>query len=302
MEIREIKYLQQFVNDGTISLAAKRLHLTPQGLLKALRTAEKNAQISLIEHHQGTLTPSKEAHLICSRATPLLEEHAVFESYLHEMSVAGSSARHLTIGIIHLPQRATPFTELELSRLVAGISGYKIELIRASSEACVSGLLADMIDAAIIIGSVSDPRITCLQIGACEPCIILKNGHPLATTSSLTLSQISLWPIARPLDLRCGYKTIKHAFELRCLTPSFYDIGPASEAYEDFLAFNNGLVFADSHSELAQQFQSKRLCATDRVLLPLFFAYRAATTHPGISLLIDRLRSFEDSRPATTIR
>ena len=73
MDIRQLHYLATIVEEGKISLAAKRLHMAQPPLSQQLKLLETELGITLFERHTRKLIITNEGKLLYKRAKQILE-------------------------------------------------------------------------------------------------------------------------------------------------------------------------------------------------------------------------------------
>lgn len=78
MELRHLRYFVATAEDGTVSAAAARLHLTQPGLSRQLRQLERELGVDLFDRTGGRLAPSRTGRSLLPLARDLLERADAF--------------------------------------------------------------------------------------------------------------------------------------------------------------------------------------------------------------------------------
>src|SRR3954469_10654504 len=98
MDIRRIKYFVSIVEEGQISLAAKKLNMAQPPLSQQLKLFEEELNTKLFERHTRKLILTEEGKFLYEKSLEILEMMKKTEQELKEISngIAGT----LSIGII----------------------------------------------------------------------------------------------------------------------------------------------------------------------------------------------------------
>jgi DNA-binding transcriptional LysR family regulator len=79
VELRHLRYFLATVEDGSVSGAAARLHVTQPGLSRQLRQLEQELGVELFERTGGRLVPSRTGRALVPLARDLVERAAAFK-------------------------------------------------------------------------------------------------------------------------------------------------------------------------------------------------------------------------------
>src|SRR5262245_13290670 len=176
LEIRHLQLVRAISEEGGVTRAGRRLHLTQSALSHQLRDAEERLAARLFERigKRMVLTVAGERLLRSARA--VLEELARAEQEIRR-DAAGEGGRlrltsqcntvfHWLPSRIRLFHRAHPDVDIQV---VAGAADDPIPL-----------LLEGAIDLAIVFGSLRDPRLALRPLFRDEMVAVLRPGHRLA--------------------------------------------------------------------------------------------------------------------------
>src|SRR5690348_3791609 len=114
LEVRILRTLVALADEGAMSRAAQRLHLSQPALSKQLAHAEQTTGLTLFERHPKGLSPTVAGHMLIDRARAVLRE-------VDALSAAALRARrdvagHIRLGFI--AQTLNEHTRALLSTLV----------------------------------------------------------------------------------------------------------------------------------------------------------------------------------------
>jgi DNA-binding transcriptional LysR family regulator len=146
VEIRELRVFVTVVEDGGLSAAARRLHVSQSALSQTMRSLERQlGQQLLIRDHAGARPTEAGAVL-------LREARAVIARYDQMMTtIAGPSGRvagHLRIGVpLEFPVDLLPTA---LARLATEHPATTVELLHSSSSAQLAALRSGELDVALV--------------------------------------------------------------------------------------------------------------------------------------------------------
>ncbi|WP_329394190.1 LysR family transcriptional regulator [Streptomyces lydicus] len=286
MELRLLGYAVAIAEEGSISGAARRLHLTQPTLSRQLRDMERELGTKLFVREGRGLTPTAAGQVLVRRAVGVLAEA---EAALKDVRLAaqGMTGR-LTVTFagsgINGPLGAA------LSRVRRELPRVDLQLVESFNDAEMSsGVLEGRFDLAVQRLPMRDARLA-TRVWWQEPLtLFLPAGHPLAYSpepAPLTaLGQIPLviWP--REVSPR-SYDEIIALCHRAGVVPKVSAEGRSVQTLLALVAAKFGAaVLADSHRAL------RRIGVTPRPLADtsttLHLVWRAEETDP----LVERLRA-----------
>lgn len=197
MELRLLAYVVAIAEEGSISGAARRLHLTQPTLSRQLRETEDRLGVVLFARQGRGLAPTPAGEVLVRRAVTLLAEA---ESTLRDVRLAAQGmSGHLTVTFagsgINGPLGGA------LSRVRRELPRVELQLQESFNDAEMSaGVLDGRFDLAVQRLPMRDARLS-TQVWWQEPLtLFLPAGHPLAQSAEpaplAALGQIPLvvWP------------------------------------------------------------------------------------------------------------
>ncbi|MEU5303190.1 LysR family transcriptional regulator [Streptomyces noursei] len=286
MELRLLGYVVAIAEEGSISGAARRLHLTQPTLSRQLREMERQLGTVLFVREGRGLTPTPAGQVLVHRATTVLAEAeaALKDVRLAAQGITGRLVVTFAGSGINGPLGAA------LGRVRRELPRVHLQLEESFNDAEMStGVLEGRFDLAVQRLPMRDARLS-TQVWWREPLtLFLPAGHPLAYPSEpaplAALGQIPLviWP--RDVSPR-SYDEIIALCHGAGIVPQISAEGRSVQTLLALVAAKFGAaVLADSHRAL------RRIGVTPRPLAgtstTLHLVWRADDTNP----LVERLRT-----------
>jgi LysR family transcriptional regulator, benzoate and cis,cis-muconate-responsive activator of ben and cat genes len=251
MELRLLGYVVAIAEEGTISGAARRLHLTQPTLSRQLRELERRLDVDLFARKGRGLVPTVAGQALMRRATRVLAEA---EAALDDVRLAarGMTGR-LTITFAGSGING-PLCET-LGRARTELAGVDLRLEESFSDADMSqGVLDGRYDLAVQRLPMRDARLA-TRVWWREPLtLFLPAGHALARTGEpaplTVLGEIPLvlWP--REVSAR-SYDEIIALCHHAGVVPRIVAEGHSAQTLLALVAAGfGGTVIADSHRAL----------------------------------------------------
>ncbi|RTZ18294.1 LysR family transcriptional regulator [Vibrio aquaticus] len=146
MNLRQLEVFYAVMKSGTVSGAAKQLHVSQPNVTRVLAHTELQLGFSLFERIKGRLIPTKEANLLLPEAEKVYQQLGQFRNLTNKIK---AGEKHLTIG-------ATPIlASTMLASVIAQIcqqSDYTIEVSTANQDELCDALIKNQLDMAICFG------------------------------------------------------------------------------------------------------------------------------------------------------
>jgi len=99
MEIWQIKYFIQVCNDKSFSKAAENLHISQQGLSKAIKNLEDEMKISLFYRSTKGVKPTEFGKLLLERSRKVVCEFDLMTDFLYDKAKLKKGT--ISIGLPH---------------------------------------------------------------------------------------------------------------------------------------------------------------------------------------------------------
>jgi DNA-binding transcriptional LysR family regulator len=145
MEIRELQAFTAAAEAGSLSAAARRLHLSQSALSQTIGSLERQLGVRLLDRHPAGVTVTDAGGVLLREARALLAQH---ERALAAVTrQAAASPATLRVGVpLELPAGLLPSA---LAELAAAFPHTRAEISHASSSAQLTQLYAGELDVAL---------------------------------------------------------------------------------------------------------------------------------------------------------
>lgn len=185
MELRHLRCFLAIAEEGTLTRAATRLHLTQPVVSRTLRQLEGHLGVRLIDrstHHLG-LTAAGHSFRIRAASAVAAADSAFDPAQLGvwplRLGHAWSAFGEFTVSLLRSWMQEYPDVPLELRRI----------------EDRTAGLSRGEVDAALLRGPVTTPGIRTEPLMAEPRLAAVPAGTPLAARSRLTLTDLAGYPV-----------------------------------------------------------------------------------------------------------
>lgn len=163
MEIRELRAFVTVVEEGGLSAAARRLHVSQSALSQTVRSMERRLGTQLLVRTHAGASPTESGQLLLTGARALLAQH---DDLLASVASAAGSTRSL-LGRIRVGVPLEFPIDL-LPKAMAALAGEypdtKVDLSHASSAAQLTALSAGEIDVALVRDRPADPSLDAVLV------------------------------------------------------------------------------------------------------------------------------------------
>ncbi|MGU3807393.1 LysR family transcriptional regulator [Vibrio diabolicus] len=153
MNLRQLEVFYAIMQAGTVSGAARLLHVSQPNVTRVLAHTEQQLSFALFERVKGRLVPTQEAKALLPEAEKVYQQLGQFRSLTNKVK---QGTQHLRVG-------APPILAAHLlAPTVALLSkehGISFELLTANRDELCSGLLKHELDVAIAFGEETPPAI-----------------------------------------------------------------------------------------------------------------------------------------------
>ena len=145
MEIRELRAFTAAAEEGSLTGAARRLHLSQSALSQTIGSLERQLGVRLLDRHPAGVTVTEAGGVLLREARVLLAQHERALAAVTGQAAAGPAA--LRIGVpLELPPGLLPQA---LAELAAAFPRTRAEISHASSAAQMEALRAGELDVAL---------------------------------------------------------------------------------------------------------------------------------------------------------
>lgn len=191
MELRQLRYLVDVVEEGSFTKAAQNAYVAQPGVSAQIRALERELGHTLLDRSGRTVTPTQMGAAVLPHARAALRAIAQIGETVEAMT--GLLTGHLTIGTV--PSISTD--RINLPGLLAGFHhahpGVDISLTEASSTTLLDSLRDGSLEVALISqGTDATPRGVSTHTLATEPVVVgVGPDHALAGRKHVVLNDLA---------------------------------------------------------------------------------------------------------------
>ncbi|WP_167765748.1 LysR family transcriptional regulator [Xanthomonas euroxanthea] len=208
--LKPLRAFCQTVRLGSVSRAAEALYVSQPAVTLQLQALERDLGVALFERSGRRMAPSREGQLLYDMALPLVESLDGLEASFRE------KVRGLDAGELNIAANSSTILYL-LPRIVAKFRArhpdVRLTLHNAISADGTDLLREDSVDLAI--GSMLDvpADLNYAPVYRFEQLLITPHDHPLAGTSTVTLQDLSPYPLILPPRRQVTYRLVDLVFQ-----------------------------------------------------------------------------------------
>lgn len=190
MDIQHMTYFLAVYEAKNFTRAAQTLHITQQGLSKAILRLEEEFGTPLFLRERHALTPTPFGESFYRQVLPLVQDHQRVTAALHREADRQATVR-LGVGTNVLPVMDGPAL---LQAFRTRYPHINLELVHATDQGCESMLTSGQVDVIFSMGpfpaSIQTVLLARERIWA-----VLAQDHPLTHSPSVTVEELSREPI-----------------------------------------------------------------------------------------------------------
>ncbi|EPU7919397.1 LysR family transcriptional regulator [Vibrio parahaemolyticus] len=153
MNLRQLEVFYAIMQAGTVSGAARLLHVSQPNVTRVLAHTEQQLGFALFERVKGRLVPTQEAKALLPEAEKVYQQLGQFRSLTNKVK---QGTQHLRIGA---PPVLAAHLLAPTVALLSKEHGISFELLTANRDELCSGLLKHELDLAIAFGEETPPAL-----------------------------------------------------------------------------------------------------------------------------------------------
>ncbi|HCE3481504.1 TPA: LysR family transcriptional regulator [Vibrio parahaemolyticus] len=153
MNLRQLEVFYAIMQAGTVSGAARLLHVSQPNVTRVLAHTEQQLGFALFERVKGRLVPTQEAKALLPEAEKVYQQLGQFRSLINKVK---QGTQHLRVGA---PPVLASHLLAPTVALLSKEHGISFELLTANRDELCSGLLKHELDVAIAFGEETPPAI-----------------------------------------------------------------------------------------------------------------------------------------------
>lgn len=182
MNLRQIEVFYAVMQAGTVSGAAKQLHVSQPNVTRVLAHTEQQLGFTLFERIKGRLVPTQEAQSLIAEAEKIYQQLGQFRSLTSKLK---HGQHHLRIGAP--PILASGLLAPVIAQVCKN-SDYTLEVCTANRDELIEGLIKNELDLAVCFGEETASSIVQSTLLKTEMAALLPTGT--VTSHSVTLQDL----------------------------------------------------------------------------------------------------------------
>ena len=263
ISLRQLRGFEAVVKSGSVSGAARELHLTPPAISLQLRDLESTIGIPLLERSDAGLVPTLAGQELLSVCLDIRDRMTRFGEVINELR--GVDHGVVSVGVVSTARYFAPTVLAAFNRAHPDI---KIELQVGNREVTLQKLESMDIDFAITGFPPDHFEVNKKFIGQHPQIIIAAPDHPLAQRSDISLSELKdeTFLLREPGS---GTRTVANKLFARSksLPSQGLEFG-SNETIKQAVMAGMGIAVISAHT-VAAELRERRLVSLDIKGLPI---------------------------------
>lgn len=196
MEIRELTYFAEVIDQGSITRAAGTIGISQPALTKCIKLLEERLGVQLLERSASGVKPTVYGETLYLRAKSISAELARAGSEIDELK--GANAGTLSVGV--LPTQATALLPLAAVRLTTARPGLRLHVVEKARDDLLFGLRRGDFDLIIsVVEAETGPADLQQVVLVCDrPTAIIRKSHPANQLKQIRFRDLADYPWVLP--------------------------------------------------------------------------------------------------------
>lgn len=236
MELRQLRYFMAVMEHGTVTAAAKALHLSQPPLTAQIHLLEEELGCRLFQRTARRMEPTQAGRLLYARAETIVDLCASAKGEVEELRAGGSGTLHL--GVVSSVASAQLFAWLHA--LEKRCPGVRFQLREGDTYRLLEALAGGEVEVAVVRRPFSQGELHCIPLRSDPLCAVGLPGT-LPDAPSVPLGLLA----GRPLLLYRRWETIvRDAFLDQGLHPRVQCVADSARTVTELAAdgFGVGIV------------------------------------------------------------
>lgn len=201
MNLRQIEVFRAIMITGSVSDAARLLHVSAPAVSRVLSHTESRLSFPLFERIKGRLHPTEEAHRLYHEIELVYRGVQRIDRLTHELA----EQRQGMLSIVTSPSIGQALVPLAIARFCARYPSVRVHFHCLSYQLLKERLLSRQSQVGVSILQVDHPSLTATPIARGRLLCICPRQHPLAARESVTPRDLQPYPlITYPPDTPFG--------------------------------------------------------------------------------------------------
>lgn len=278
LNINQIRYFAAVVEHGSLSAAAKSLHITVQAVSKSVADLECEIGCALFVRNSQGMTPTVFALSFYQQATSVLARFAELEAFASSYREPAPALDHLRFALNTPAFLGNEVVRENTAALVQSLVGIETTMALATGSCGLEGLRSGGIDVLVTVGTFNHPDLVCRPVGTVPSAIFMSREHPLAAKEALSLADIAPYPVALSTWFDSANESIVSTYQARDDGQDLHFVDLELNDMPDYLE-QGGLIFTTDIPALEKSHRWAALrpfVPEDSVAVPICVVYLKA--------------------------
>lgn len=293
MNLQQLQYFITAIDHGSFAEASRIHFLTAAGAAKAIHALEKELAVTLVYRDGKNIKATEAGIEMYRQATLILDRANALQKKMLVYAEREEPTKKLLIACANAFEHNALLPYSVFKKFKKLYPEVALNIVAANSNYCVSLVMSQNIDGALLVGETKHPDLFCYRLWKLAPGIVLSSQHPLTKKHFVTLEALANYPIATPAISRHLIQCIAKLFFENGLNPVFQTLYPSSRAYSDFALKHLGVIltFGRYKKKLPEQLTYRTLNLDESVSFYACYIFRKSYSNPLNKIMVDFLRA-----------
>jgi len=237
VNLRQIEAFKAFMETGTVTMAAARLHVSQPAVSKLLQLFERAAGMPLFVRDHGRLSPTREAHLLYDEVERVFQGASRVRQAAQEIRTLERGS--LAIGVV--PALSVGFVQEVLARLGTERPGVTAQVNARDTPRLVEQLVTRQIELVLSVRPMDHPEIRTETLCSTNLVCIVPPGHRLASRREIRCRDLAGERFAMFRHDSAVRRRVDQAFEEAKVAPRIVMEAPMAPSICAFVARGLGV-------------------------------------------------------------
>ena len=186
LEIRHLRLVVAVCEEGGLTRAGERLHLTQSALSHQLRQVEESLGVSLFTRAKKRMVLTDAGEELVQKARQILAEMADLESSLRDRALGRRGTLRLATHCYTCYEWLPPL----LKRFYRSYPNVDVQIVADATADPLDALRRGQIDLAIVSSPVEEPDVDTFDLFSDELLLLVAPAHPLAAKEYVTAQDL----------------------------------------------------------------------------------------------------------------
>ena len=216
VDFRQLTYFTTVYETGNFTAAARKLHISQQGLSKSIQNLEREMDCILFERNKAGLRPTTLGTVFYDQAVQMIQ---LYEKSMKVMRQAKTAHRSLKIGFASSTFGALKEIDTALVRFTEMYPEISVEIFNETDYVCEEKIEKGELDVAFSMGNFSASDIEMDFLMKEMIYALVSEKHPLAKKRQLTIADLREESLITSDKNNKGYEILKADFQAKGFEP-----------------------------------------------------------------------------------